>query len=130
MRCLILLVFLAFAGHAYAKCPTVTTDCPSPTFNNLSVGGTITGTITGTVAGNVSSASSTSTNSSTSRTLADRGADLVNVKDFGAVGNGSTNDTTNIQAAITYAAANAKGIYLPLGTYRVSQLNYTSGLKA
>lgn len=39
MRGLILTFFLLFSSAAYAKCPAVTSDCPSPTFNNLTVGG-------------------------------------------------------------------------------------------
>jgi polygalacturonase len=37
----------------------------------------------------------------------------VNVKDFGATGDGSTDDTSAIQAAVT-AAAN-KSLYIPAG---------------
>ena len=40
----------------------------------------------------------------------------VNVKDYGAVGNGSTNDTAAIQAAIN---TGAKSIYFPQGTYLI-----------
>lgn len=56
------------------------------------------------------------------RTLADRFADVVNVKDFGAKGNGTTDDTVAIQAALTYATAfsPARAVYLPSGTYVVT----------
>lgn len=40
----------------------------------------------------------------------------VSVKDFGATGNGSTDDTTAIQAALTAAG----GIYFPKGTYKIT----------
>jgi parallel beta-helix repeat protein len=44
-----------------------------------------------------------------------------NVKDFGAKGNGSSNDTLAIQKAIDAAAAAGGGqVYLPEGTYMVS----------
>ena len=54
---------------------------------------------------------------STARTVQARLRDFVSVKDFGATGDGTTNDTTAIQAAF-----NAGGnIYFPPGIY-----NYTS----
>ncbi|MCH2037873.1 MAG: right-handed parallel beta-helix repeat-containing protein [Rickettsiales bacterium] len=46
---------------------------------------------------------------------------LYNVKDFGAVGNGVTNDTHSIQQAIDAAYENGGGlVYIPKGTYIVS----------
>lgn len=42
---------------------------------------------------------------------------LFNVKDYGATGNGSTDDTTAINAAITAAVANGGTVFLPPGTY-------------
>lgn len=41
----------------------------------------------------------------------------VNVKDFGATGDGVTDDTTAIQAAVAYCLANEKNLYVPLGEY-------------
>lgn len=41
----------------------------------------------------------------------------VNVRDFGAVGDGTTDDTSAIQAAI---ASSTKNIYFPAGTYKVT----------
>ncbi len=41
----------------------------------------------------------------------------VSVKDFGAVGDGVTNDQAALQAAITYATANNVALYVPTGTY-------------
>lgn len=64
----------------------------------------------GAISGNASSATALATGSTTARTLANRFADVVNVKDFGAVGNGVANDTAAIQAAFTYASANNKAI--------------------
>lgn len=43
----------------------------------------------------------------------------VNVKDFGAVGDGINNDQPAIQAAIDYAHANKKNVYIPNGKYRL-----------
>ena len=50
------------------------------------------------------------------RYLEDRFADVVNVKDFGAKGDGETDDTTAIQAAIN----TNKPVYVPIGTYMIS----------
>lgn len=70
----------------------------------------------------------TSTGSTTGRNLEDRFADTVNVKDFGAVGDGLTDDTAAIQAAIDAAG---KKVVFPTGTYAISQtigINDTWGI--
>jgi hypothetical protein len=68
-------------------------------------------------AATLSSLSVTATGSTTARTLPVRFADVVNVLDFGAVGNGSTNDAAAIQAAL----ATGKSVYFPPNkTYRVN----------
>jgi hypothetical protein len=48
---------------------------------------------------------------------------MVNVRDFGALGNGSHDDTPNIQAAIDNTALSGlpdKGVYFPAGDYKVT----------
>jgi hypothetical protein len=69
----------------------------------------------------VNSIGVTATGSTTARSLADRFADVVNVLDYGATGDGVTNDRTAINAAFT-AIANAGGgtIFFPKGTYNIS----------
>lgn len=51
------------------------------------------------------------------RTTQARLRDVVSVKDFGAVGDGVTNDAPAVQACLTYCAANNKVAYAPAGTY-------------
>lgn len=44
----------------------------------------------------------------------------INALDFGAVGDGVTDDTADIQAAINYAQQSGNTIYLPTGKYRTT----------
>ena len=63
---------------------------------------------------NVSASSITATGSTTARTLAARAAQVVNIKDHGAVCDGSTDDRTAINAAMTAASAGtAKTVFFP-----------------
>jgi len=70
-------------------------------------------TFTGNVEGNV-----LSTGSTTARALTDRFADVVNVKDFGAVGDGVTDDSSAFQAAVTATVDGTSPIiFIPTGSY-------------
>ena len=51
----------------------------------------------------------------------------VNVKDYGAVGDGSTDDTTAMQAAITAVATTGQGLYIPVGTYKITSVLTSAG---
>ena len=56
---------------------------------------------------------------------------IVSVKEYGATGNGTTDDTTAIQAAIDYAIANnLKTIYIPSGVYVIAGTLNVAGLAA
>lgn len=52
------------------------------------------------------------------RTVQSKLSDLISVKDFGAVGDGTTNDKPAIEAAVSAAAG--RKILFPPGTYRLS----------
>ena len=49
-----------------------------------------------------------------------KGALLINVKDYGAIGDGITDDTAAIQAADAIAATGKRTVYFPNGTYMLS----------
>ena len=48
-----------------------------------------------------------------------RGA-VANVLDFGAIGNGTTDDTAAIQAAINSLSVTGGVVYLPTNTYKIT----------
>jgi hypothetical protein len=53
---------------------------------------------------------------------------VANILDYGAVGNGTTNDTVAIQAAIDAVAALGGGtVFIPAGNFLISQLQFKSG---
>jgi hypothetical protein len=75
---------------------------------------TFTGSVSGgTLSGNASSATALATGSTTARSLDNRFADILNVKDFGAVGNGSPSDIAAIQTAMAYAISTGNKIIFP-----------------
>jgi len=116
-----------YTGNLTAGNITVTAALKSST---VSASGNITGAyilgngsqltgITASLSGNVLSANVTYTapfTGSVIRTAASKFSDIVNVKDFGAAGNGTTDDTTAIQAAVN----TGKRVYIPTGTYRLT----------
>lgn len=56
----------------------------------------------------------------------DIGGGTFNVKAYGALGDGSTDDTVAIQAAITAASPTKGTVFFPPGTYRVATLTGTA----
>jgi hypothetical protein len=68
-------------------------------------------------------------NGVTNRWMSARLGEIVDVKDFGAVGNIATDDTVAIQAAIDKCRdLGAKGVYFPGGDYLVSGLTIYGGM--
>ncbi len=61
----------------------------------------------------------TATGSLTERSLQDRAADVFNVKDYGAKGDGVITDNVAINAADAAAATNGGTVFYPPGTYLV-----------
>lgn len=62
----------------------------------------------------------------TSPTLQIRALPVINAKEFGARGDGTTDDTAALQAFITYCIVNSKRGFIPAGTYKISStLNFT-----
>jgi hypothetical protein len=61
------------------------------------------------------------TGSTTARSVQDRFAEIVNVKDFGAKGDGTTDDSAAIQTAINFVASGQKvAVRIPAGTYVIN----------
>ena len=54
------------------------------------------------------------------------GIDAVSVKDYGAVGNGSTNDSAAIQSAIDDCISTGKTLLFPSGTYMLTSAGLTA----
>ena len=61
------------------------------------------------------------------RSMSARLGDFLSVKDFGAVGDGSTNDSVAVAACIAAAKAQNKSIFWPDGSYSIPSLGIQSG---
>lgn len=62
----------------------------------------------------------TSVGSTTARLLINRFADVRNIKDFGAIGDGETDDTVAFQEAINAIPSIGGSIYVPSGRYKIT----------
>lgn len=76
------------------------------------------------IGGSIDTNTVTSTGSDTARTLAERFADIVNVRDFGARGDGITDDSDAIQKALSYSSDKDIHVYFPYGKYITSKSIY------
>jgi len=70
--------------------------------------------------GATATASSVAVPGGVSRSDSERINQYVSVRDYGAAGDGITDDTAAIQLALDYAASAKRGVYFPAGTYLVS----------
>jgi hypothetical protein len=55
-----------------------------------------------------------------------RSSNTLNVKDYGAVGNGISDDTNSVNSCFTAASSTGKSVYFPTGTY-LCNVNDTNG---
>lgn len=114
--------FAAFhvAGGAYKI--TATKGAFSRQWRYVGIGTAAENDLATILAGDFSSATVLPSGASTARTLAARFSDVINVKDYGAVGDGAfasppTNDTAAVAAALTALGNDSGAIYFPAGTY-------------
>lgn len=64
------------------------------------------------------------------RTINEKAQDYISVKDFGAVGDGTTDDTTAVQNAINFGITNGNAVYFPAGNYNLTnQITITGAVK-
>lgn len=65
------------------------------------------------------------------RTVQGRLREVVSAKDFGAVGDGATDDAAALQTAFDYVAANGGTLFIPAGTYllQADNIELTSAAK-
>lgn len=107
------------AQYAYVE-----TDSDTVTFvSGLHVGASVKFTTATQVTGNATDASVVAYTApytgAVAYTVEDKLAQTVSVMDFGAVGDGVTDDTATIQAAVDAVAATGGSIYFPAGTYLI-----------
>lgn len=62
------------------------------------------------------------------RSLASRFSDIINVKDYGALGDGIADDSAAVQSAFN-AAPNYACVYFPKGTYRLNSIEITKSVQ-
>ena len=104
------------------------TNCTIPQLSSYATTSSLAASTGSTLVGTIQSGTG-----ATARTVGSKLNDIVSVKDFGAVGDGTTDDTLAIQAAINYAATQivvstdypqvTASVFLPAGTYKIASGN-------
>lgn len=123
-------IYLNSAGSAVAQRTLATTAYLAASTGAAQIGavdgasGTLWTTVAGFISRLLSSAGSASVgflqagSGAVARTVQTKLRERINVKDFGALGNNSANDTAAITAAINAAATAGGDVYFPAGIYR------------
>jgi Pectate lyase superfamily protein len=92
-------------------------------------GGTLTSGTTESSAASTSDSSNATTTDAVTASIPDKGGQLVNVKDYGAVGDGVTNDTAAFNKALAACAVNRGTCLVPEGTYLISASGISMGAR-
>ena len=76
------------------------------------------------------SAASSKPSGGTARSFTSRNGDVFNVRDYGALGDGSTDDSTAFQSAVDAAVASSTGgcVYIPAGRYVLNSRIVKTGI--
>jgi hypothetical protein len=90
-------------------------------------GGTQTSETTESSAASTSNSSNATTTGAVTAPISDKGGQLVNVKDYGAVGDGVTNDTAAFIKALAVCAVDGGTCLVPEGTYLISASGISTG---
>ena len=83
-------------------------------------GGTLTSGTTESSAASTPNSSNATTTAAVTGPMPDKDGQLVNVKDYGAVGDGVTNDTAAFNKGLAVCAVNGGTFLVPEGTYLIS----------
>jgi Pectate lyase superfamily protein/Right handed beta helix region len=90
-------------------------------------GGTLTSGTTDSTAASISNSSNATTTDAAAVRIRDKGGQVVNVKEYGAVGNGVTNDTAAFIKALEVCAVDGGTCLVPEGTYLISPSGISTG---